>query len=235
MDANRHPRLLDHTHPLPDWALALAPKRLAETSQGVVDARATVAAAEGGLHDARANLADAEAADRAAGLEGARTGEAPAPPTVPSARDALAEAERVLQGAKDHELESHMAYWRSLGLGTSELEANTAKALEKAGKEAMADLDHLTAALRRLAELQVLAAGCEMAQLDQREPMFIPTQAHRFPGDDLPRGVADALALLHAAVEQPLDEKEVRLLGELAKLLDRRHGREAARETAGAR
>lgn len=191
--------------PLPGWAERLAPKALATASRALGDGKQKLTEAEARLRAAEDEQDAARAADRTAGQAAAEAGDVPPPATAPDAEAAVAEAERLLVGARDLLRDREVAYVAALQEHVPALHAKATAELEAVGPKLDDLLKQAEGLMERASDLQVLVAACDADALLGREPSFWPERSRRHgqPAHVLPLGAADHLAALRASVGAP--------------------------------
>jgi hypothetical protein len=190
---------------LPPWAERLGGKALAAASRAVSDGTQKVAEAEARLRAAEDGLDTARAADRAAGQAAVEKGDAPPPAAARDAEDTVAEAERLLVGARDLLHDRQVAYLGELQEHLDGLREKATAELDAVGPKLEDLLKQAEGLLERAGDLQVLLAACDSDALLGREPSFWPERSRRHgqPAHVLPLGAADHLAALRASVGAP--------------------------------
>jgi hypothetical protein len=189
--AKHGPRLpeLGGVYPLAPFAFGLAPPALKTASAEYAKALDNLAAARARVTDANAAVTDAEWADREAARRAAKTGKL-AVEKVPSARAALASAERLVAGYEWEAREKLAAYVASLNEHGGKVVDKIEHRLRTLDGEAKALVAQLEGAMLRRTELVNLRR--ELAHpVGGRHPQFNCREQRR-----LPRNVEGALAEL---------------------------------------
>jgi hypothetical protein len=173
--ANRGRRLpnLGGIHPLPASLARIAPDELRDASAAFAAALDALSTARAHIHEARAGIGTAEVADQAAARRALDAGKDPAKAKVPSAKEAVHDAERLAEASEIAARERLVEYVAAIHAHRDQLLAAATDKANEATREVGVLVDQLADALRRRTDFEHLIQELR-SPVGGRNPQFSP-------------------------------------------------------------